>query len=90
VGALWRILFPIMLPGVVATVTYAYLLREYLFALAFLTQTSLKTMPLGRMPSSARIPRNGARSWPHRRSRPCLPWSCPFRAARLPGSRRAP
>ena len=48
-GVIWRIVFPIMLPGVVATATYAFLLcwTEYLFALAFLTQTSLKTMPLG-------------------------------------------
>jgi ABC-type glycerol-3-phosphate transport system permease component len=46
---LWRIVFPIMLPGVVATATYAFLLcwTEYLFALAFLTRTELKTMPLG-------------------------------------------
>lgn len=45
---LWRIVFPIMLPGVVATATYAFLLcwSEYLFALAFLTVTDLKTMPL--------------------------------------------
>ena len=46
---IWRIVFPIMLPGVVATATYAFLLcwTEYLFALAFLTRTPLKTMPLG-------------------------------------------
>jgi ABC-type glycerol-3-phosphate transport system permease component len=45
---IWRIVFPIMLPGIVATATYAFLLcwSEYLFALAFLTQTELKTMPL--------------------------------------------
>jgi ABC-type glycerol-3-phosphate transport system permease component len=45
---IWRIVFPIMLPGVVATATYAFLLcwSEYLFALAFLTKTELKTMPL--------------------------------------------
>lgn len=44
----WRIIFPIMLPGVVATATYSFLLMwsEYLFALAFLTRTSVKTMPL--------------------------------------------
>jgi ABC-type glycerol-3-phosphate transport system permease component len=44
---IWRIVFPILLPGVVATATYAFLLcwSEYLFALAFLTQTDLKTMP---------------------------------------------
>ena len=46
---LWRIIFPVMLPGIVATATYAFLLMwtEFLFALAFLTRTSLKTMPLG-------------------------------------------
>jgi len=45
---IWRIVFPLMVPGVVATATYAFLLcwSEYLFALAFLTQTDLKTMPL--------------------------------------------
>ena len=46
---IWRIIFPIMLPGIVATATYAFLLcwTEYLFALAFLTKMHLKTMPLG-------------------------------------------
>jgi ABC-type glycerol-3-phosphate transport system permease component len=46
---IWRIVFPIMLPGIVATATYAFLLcwTEYLFALAFLTQTEMKTLPLG-------------------------------------------
>jgi ABC-type glycerol-3-phosphate transport system permease component len=46
---IWRIIFPIMLPGIVATATYAFMLcwTEYLFALAFLTKMSLKTMPLG-------------------------------------------
>jgi len=45
---IWRIVFPIMLPGVVATATYSFLLMwsEYLFALAFLTKTPMKTMPL--------------------------------------------
>ncbi|MEO8754477.1 MAG: carbohydrate ABC transporter permease [Casimicrobiaceae bacterium] len=45
----WRIVVPIMLPGIVATATYAFLLcwTEYLFALAFLTQTDMKTLPLG-------------------------------------------
>lgn len=45
---LWKIIFPIMLPGIVATATYAFLLcwTEYLFALAFLTKPDLKTMPL--------------------------------------------
>ncbi|OJY32411.1 MAG: hypothetical protein BGP06_10490 [Rhizobiales bacterium 65-9] len=45
---IWKIVFPVMLPGVVATATYAFLLcwSEYLFALAFLTETEKKTMPL--------------------------------------------
>jgi ABC-type glycerol-3-phosphate transport system permease component len=45
---IWRIVFPLMVPGIVATATYAFLLcwSEYLFALAFLTKTDLKTMPL--------------------------------------------
>ena len=48
-GVIWRIVFPIMLPGIVATATYSFMLcwTEYLFALAFLTKTHLKTMPLG-------------------------------------------
>lgn len=46
--AIWLVIFPIMLPGIVATATYAFMLcwTEYLFALAFLTKTQLKTMPL--------------------------------------------
>ena len=45
---IWRIIFPVMLPGIVATATYSFLLMwsEYLFALAFLTKTPMKTMPL--------------------------------------------
>jgi len=44
----WKIVLPIMLPGIVATATYAFLLcwSEYLFALALLTQDEVKTMPL--------------------------------------------
>jgi ABC-type glycerol-3-phosphate transport system permease component len=46
---IWRIIFPVMLPGLVATATYTFLLcwTEYLFALAFLTHTDMKTLPLG-------------------------------------------
>jgi ABC-type glycerol-3-phosphate transport system permease component len=44
---IWLIICPVMLPGFVATATYAFLLCWYLFALAFLTQTELKTLPLG-------------------------------------------
>jgi ABC-type glycerol-3-phosphate transport system permease component len=42
----WRIIFPIMLPGIVAT--YAFLLcwSEFLFSVAMLTQEEMKTMPL--------------------------------------------
>jgi len=45
----WQIIFPIMLPGIVATATYAFLLcwSEYLLALAFLSKTTMKTLPLG-------------------------------------------
>lgn len=45
---LWYIVLPIMVPGIVATATYSFLVcwSEYLFALAFLTTTELKTMPL--------------------------------------------
>lgn len=45
---IWRIIFPVMLPGIVATATYAFLLcwSEYLFAAAMLTQEEMKTMPL--------------------------------------------
>jgi ABC-type glycerol-3-phosphate transport system permease component len=44
----WRIIFPIMFPGIVATATYAFLLcwSEYLFSVAILTQEDMKTMPL--------------------------------------------
>ncbi|MGG5820401.1 carbohydrate ABC transporter permease [Falsiroseomonas sp. HW251] len=44
----WRIIFPIMLPGIVATATYGFLLcwSEYLFAVTLLTQEEMKTMPL--------------------------------------------
>ena len=39
---------PVISPGIVATATYSFLLMwsEYLFALAFLTKTPMKTMPL--------------------------------------------
>lgn len=45
----WHIIFPIIMPGVVATATYAFLLmwQEFLFALAVLTNNELKTLPLG-------------------------------------------
>jgi ABC-type glycerol-3-phosphate transport system permease component len=44
-----RIMLPILMPGIVATATYAFLVSwtEYLFALALLTETDMKTVPLG-------------------------------------------
>jgi ABC-type glycerol-3-phosphate transport system permease component len=44
----WRIVFPVMFPGIVATATYAFLLcwSEYLFSVALLTREEMKTMPL--------------------------------------------
>lgn len=47
--ALWRVVAPVMAPGVVATATYAFMLcwTEYLFALAFLTKPDLQTLPIG-------------------------------------------
>jgi ABC-type glycerol-3-phosphate transport system permease component len=48
-GALWHVVLPVMLPGVVATATYAFLLcwTDYLLALALLTRPEMKTLPLG-------------------------------------------
>jgi ABC-type glycerol-3-phosphate transport system permease component len=45
----WRIVFPVMLPGIVSTMTYAFMLcwTEYLFALALLTKTAVQTLPIG-------------------------------------------
>lgn len=45
---IWKIVLPIMMPGIVATATYSFLLcwSEYLFALALLSQEEMKTMPL--------------------------------------------
>jgi ABC-type glycerol-3-phosphate transport system permease component len=45
---LWKIILPVMMPGVVATATHSFLVcwGEYLFALAFLADDSRKTMPL--------------------------------------------
>ena len=44
-----HIILPLMAPGLVATATYSFLLMwtEFLLALALLTKTSLKTLPLG-------------------------------------------
>jgi ABC-type glycerol-3-phosphate transport system permease component len=45
----WRIVFPILMPGIVSTATYAFMLgwTEYLFALALLTKPAAQTLPIG-------------------------------------------
>ena len=45
----WRIIFPVMVPGIISTATYAFMLAwtEYLFALAFLTKPAIQTLPIG-------------------------------------------
>jgi ABC-type glycerol-3-phosphate transport system permease component len=44
-----HVVLPLMAPGLVATATYSFLLMwtEFLLALALLTKTSVKTLPLG-------------------------------------------
>lgn len=44
-----HIILPLLAPGIVATATYSFLLMwtEFLLAIALLTKTSLKTLPLG-------------------------------------------
>ncbi len=48
-GILRHVVLPLMVPGLVATMTYTFLLcwTEYLFALALLTRAAVKTLPLG-------------------------------------------
>lgn len=48
-AVLWRVVLPLMVPGLVATATYAFLLcwTDFLFALAFLTRQDMKTLPIG-------------------------------------------
>jgi len=47
--ALWRILLPLSLPGLVATAVYTFLLawNEFLFALTLTKSTSMRTIPVG-------------------------------------------
>ena len=48
-GVIFRVVLPIAWPGVAATAIYAFAQawNEYLFALAFLTDNALKTVPVG-------------------------------------------
>ena len=45
----WKIIVPVMMPGIVSTMTYAFMLcwTEYLFALALLTKPAVQTLPIG-------------------------------------------
>ena len=47
--ALWRVLVPVSLPGIVATGVYTFLLcwNEFLFALTLTKTTAMRTVPIG-------------------------------------------
>ena len=47
--ALWRVLIPLSVPGIVATAVYTFLLawNEFLFALTLTKSTELRTVPIG-------------------------------------------
>lgn len=47
--ALWRVLVPVSIPGIVATAVYTFLLawNEFLFALTLTKSMSLRTVPIG-------------------------------------------
>jgi ABC-type anion transport system duplicated permease subunit len=47
--ALWRVLVPISVPGIVATAVYTFLLawNEFLFALTLTKSTEMRTVPIG-------------------------------------------
>lgn len=49
IGVLFRILLPLSLPGIVAVVVYAFVTtwNEFIFALCFATDSSVKTLPIG-------------------------------------------
>lgn len=49
VGILLRVMLPLSLPGIVVIVLYAFVAtwNEFIFALSFATDTSVKTLPIG-------------------------------------------
>jgi ABC-type glycerol-3-phosphate transport system permease component len=49
VGVLFRITLPLSIPGIVAVVVYAFVTtwNEFIFALCFATDSSVKTLPIG-------------------------------------------
>jgi multiple sugar transport system permease protein len=48
-GALWRILVPISLPGIVSVAVYTFMIawNEYLFALTLTRTDTMRTVPIG-------------------------------------------
>ena len=48
-GALWRILVPISLPGIVSVAVYTFMIawNEYLFALTLTRTDNMRTVPIG-------------------------------------------
>lgn len=49
IGVLFRITLPLSLPGIVAVIVYAFVTtwNEFIFALCFATDSSVKTLPIG-------------------------------------------
>ena len=47
--ALWQVIVPVSLPGIVATAVYTFLLswNEFLFALTLTKSTEMRTVPIG-------------------------------------------
>jgi multiple sugar transport system permease protein len=47
--ALWRVLVPLSVPGIIATGVYTFLLawNEFLFALTLTKSTEMRTVPIG-------------------------------------------
>lgn len=48
IGALWRVVLPVALPGIVATFLFCFILAwdDYLFALIIINSDSMRTLPL--------------------------------------------
>ena len=48
-GAFWRVVLPLVLPGIVAAAMFTFLLcwNEYLFSMVFVTKEAARTLPVG-------------------------------------------
>ena len=48
IGALWRVVLPVALPGIVATFLFCFILAwdDYLFGLIIINSDSMRTLPL--------------------------------------------